>query len=111
MLKALAAALCLLLVDVCGTAYADATSASCPPNREMVNGGCLPACQAPQVRNAAGACVCPANTTMGQNGVCAPNQPTCPANAARNDTGVCVEKQECPSGLIWANDRGMCVRG
>ena len=120
MLK-VATASCLLLLTVSGLACANPPSnglnryaqiaTDCPRNREMVNGGCAPLCRPPHVRNQAGACVCPAGTVMGQNGICGARQQACPANATRNDAGACVQQQQCPSGTIWVPDSGVCARG
>jgi hypothetical protein len=78
---------------------------------EMVNGHCTWKCMGGHVRDASGACVCPAGTMQGQsNGLCERAGQACPAGQARNGAGACAAAQKCEGGREWDAEKGNASR-
>ena len=79
---------------------------------EMVNGQCAWKCMRGHVRDAAGACVCPAGLVANpsRNGACERQQQACPAGQARNGAGACAAVQKCEGGREWDAEKGECVK-
>ena len=79
---------------------------------EMVNGHCVWKCLREHVRNAAGACVCPAGLVANpsRNGACERAQQACPAGQARTGATACAAVQKCEGGREWDAEKGECVK-